>query len=174
MRYRKWQKVYSCFFFFNDTATTEIYTLSLHDALPIYQIKRRTFSSSRFGQRKRAGVKIERGRNAAAVRHDPVFLPMEPSGDHQMEDKPEVVIEPEDDAFAGTAQLSYGVALDRLDRRRSRPQQRRTSTLYSLQLVLQHNHLQRLNVNRDVGQLRQSAHLLPPQIAIEKLLHAED
>src|SRR6476660_10161342 len=24
------------FFFFNDTATTEIYTLSLHDALPIY------------------------------------------------------------------------------------------------------------------------------------------
>src|SRR3712207_7240998 len=26
-----------CFFFFNDTATTEIYTLSLHDALPIYR-----------------------------------------------------------------------------------------------------------------------------------------
>src|SRR3712207_7215710 len=25
----------SCLFFFNDTATTEIYTLSLHDALPI-------------------------------------------------------------------------------------------------------------------------------------------
>ena len=29
-------------FFFNDTATTEIYTLSLHDALPIY------FSCGRF------------------------------------------------------------------------------------------------------------------------------
>src|SRR2546425_12760352 len=27
---------FSSFFFFNDTATTEIYTLSLHDALPIY------------------------------------------------------------------------------------------------------------------------------------------
>src|SRR5258706_8439769 len=27
--------VLSLFFFFNDTATTEIYTLSLHDALPI-------------------------------------------------------------------------------------------------------------------------------------------
>src|SRR2546429_7319350 len=26
---------YTFFFFFNDTATTEIYTLSLHDALPI-------------------------------------------------------------------------------------------------------------------------------------------
>ena len=25
-----------CFFFFNDTATAEFYTLSLHDALPIF------------------------------------------------------------------------------------------------------------------------------------------
>src|SRR2546422_6640461 len=29
------------FFFFNDTATTEIYTLSLHDALPISRLRRR-------------------------------------------------------------------------------------------------------------------------------------
>src|SRR5712691_1695261 len=29
---------YSFFFFFNDTATTEIYTLSLHDALPISKL----------------------------------------------------------------------------------------------------------------------------------------
>src|SRR5438445_6830688 len=28
--------VYLLFFFFNDTAPTEIYTLSLHDALPIF------------------------------------------------------------------------------------------------------------------------------------------
>src|SRR5258706_439226 len=27
------------FFFFNDTATTEIYTLSLHDALPIFRYR---------------------------------------------------------------------------------------------------------------------------------------
>src|SRR2546427_13307556 len=35
---RHWLCVRSLFifFFFNDTATTEIYTLSLHDALPIY------------------------------------------------------------------------------------------------------------------------------------------
>src|SRR6516164_10628213 len=30
--------VLSFFFFFNDTATTEIYTLSLHDALPISSV----------------------------------------------------------------------------------------------------------------------------------------
>src|SRR2546422_11187559 len=32
---------YLFFFFFNDTATTEIYTLSLHDALPISRAPRR-------------------------------------------------------------------------------------------------------------------------------------
>src|SRR3712207_7386691 len=36
----------SVFFFFNDTATTEIYTLSLHDALPI--LTRRTCPPSVF------------------------------------------------------------------------------------------------------------------------------
>src|SRR5258708_25767066 len=37
------------FFFFNDTATTEIYTLSLHDALPIYlMIQRFERPGSRF------------------------------------------------------------------------------------------------------------------------------
>src|SRR2546430_4789682 len=34
------------FFFFNDTATTEIYTLSLHDALPIWLPSLRTSGSA--------------------------------------------------------------------------------------------------------------------------------
>ena len=33
--FRSLASYFSFFFFFNDTATTEIYTLSLHDALPI-------------------------------------------------------------------------------------------------------------------------------------------
>src|SRR3712207_9555190 len=41
------------FFFFNDTATTEIYTLSLHDALPIS-------SAARLGRRVFAGSRRER------------------------------------------------------------------------------------------------------------------
>src|SRR5256885_8856446 len=50
------------FFFFNDTATTEIYTLSLHDALPIcdFPVKRKRFRPAlQGGQRLRAP---ERGR----------------------------------------------------------------------------------------------------------------
>src|SRR5260370_34540798 len=42
------------FFFFNDTATTEIYTLSLHDALPIsrydYKVDENCVLSSKFFQ----------------------------------------------------------------------------------------------------------------------------
>src|SRR3712207_8131357 len=52
------------FFFFNDTATTEIYTLSLHDALPIS-----------------AGVHADRGRvRADLVRRDPRHLHGERAG----------------------------------------------------------------------------------------------
>src|SRR3712207_9506789 len=36
------------FFFFNDTATTEIYTLSLHDALPISRHQRPPASPGKF------------------------------------------------------------------------------------------------------------------------------
>src|SRR5215813_15216571 len=44
--------MFSLFFFFNDTATTEIYTLSLHDALPI----RHAHTPSR-SRRLRGGVR---------------------------------------------------------------------------------------------------------------------
>src|SRR3712207_7731985 len=49
------------FFFFNDTATTEIYTLSLHDALPI--------SAARSGRRRDGdGQLLRRPRGNAAAR----------------------------------------------------------------------------------------------------------
>src|SRR5256885_9577045 len=42
----------SFFFFFNDTATTEIYTLSLHDALPIYRARERAVPRAHRGGRR--------------------------------------------------------------------------------------------------------------------------
>src|SRR5690606_41348764 len=39
------------FFFFNDTATPEIYTLSLHDALPICKDRRLVVDASALGDR---------------------------------------------------------------------------------------------------------------------------
>src|SRR3712207_8408244 len=49
------------FFFFNDTATTEIYTLSLHDALPIFSASStETVTSAASGRR---APRQRRGRN---------------------------------------------------------------------------------------------------------------
>src|SRR5688572_23072750 len=49
----------SSFFFFNDTATTEIYTLSLHDALPI---------SPRYFERRPTGVLVARVQGVETIR----------------------------------------------------------------------------------------------------------
>src|SRR3712207_7670199 len=49
------------YFFFNDTATTEIYTLSLHDALPIWP--------PLGGRRPGARHLLGEGRAAAGLRH---------------------------------------------------------------------------------------------------------
>src|SRR2546427_12457038 len=55
------------FFFFNDTATTEIYTLSLHDALPIYarqamakavEAVKREFATVRTGKADRKSTRL--------------------------------------------------------------------------------------------------------------------
>src|SRR2546426_9136672 len=50
------------FFFFNDTATTEIYTLSLHDALPILEAGHVTLQQSCLLQRERGFIGILRAR----------------------------------------------------------------------------------------------------------------
>src|SRR3989475_5504841 len=58
--------IYISVFFFNDTATTEIYTLSLHDALPIYRR-----GSARVSTRERHGGAPGRfrGRWPVSARH---------------------------------------------------------------------------------------------------------
>src|SRR5256885_2434464 len=55
-----------CFFFFNDTATTEIYTLSLHDALPILPIADLRADTVRSGDER--GVCRPRARRHRPVR----------------------------------------------------------------------------------------------------------
>src|SRR5574340_157395 len=54
----------SLFFFFNDTATTEIYTLSLHDALPICWTDR---LAARRGHGLRRGVRRPRDRKSTRL-----------------------------------------------------------------------------------------------------------
>src|SRR3712207_2326156 len=60
---------YLLFFFFNDTATTEIYTLSLHDALPIYVRSRALREIREHIEAGRLG-KVCWGRSALGTRHE--------------------------------------------------------------------------------------------------------
>src|SRR3989442_6970307 len=71
------------FFFFNDTATTEIYTLSLHDALPICgQAGGDSGRHVRHGQSPRGD---DRGRGDEALRP-------EPARDHQGAQSPPAAV----------------------------------------------------------------------------------
>src|SRR3989454_12593554 len=67
----------SSFFFFNDTATTEIYTLSLHDALPIYpRPARRRLAARSHPLRRRATDRIPLGPGDRPARRRVVVQPL--------------------------------------------------------------------------------------------------
>src|SRR3712207_7688383 len=59
-----------CIFVFKDTATTEIYTLSLHDALPISENNRRAryYTLTAAGRKQLAAERAEFERVVAAMR----------------------------------------------------------------------------------------------------------
>src|SRR2546430_12577701 len=59
MSYNRRSPTFSNFFFFNDTATTEIYTLSLHDALPIFWFQTLSDSGGIVLQAKNAQVSFK-------------------------------------------------------------------------------------------------------------------
>src|SRR3712207_7600531 len=63
------------FFFFNDTATTEIYTLPLHDALPIYGDLAGVGDRADQAQARRLGVvRVARAVALVGVEHQPLAV----------------------------------------------------------------------------------------------------
>src|SRR5258707_7718179 len=88
----------SYFFFFNDTATTEIYTLSLHDALPISEYRVNRDQADR-----RVLRTVRRGRDVALA-----------GGDHQFHRDRGTVVERAEDRKStrlnsSHANISYAV-----------------------------------------------------------------
>src|SRR3712207_7288756 len=78
------------FFFFNDTATTEIYTLSLHDALPICRAPgstpdRRTPTASCWAARSRR-ARGRPGTGSAPARGSPARPPAPPGTTRRSEE----------------------------------------------------------------------------------------
>src|SRR5437762_13361859 len=69
---------FSSFFFFNDTSTTEIYTLSLHDALPISLVSGSILISGGQGL-------LNPSPGSFLVASIPIFVPMARSEEHTSE-----------------------------------------------------------------------------------------
>src|SRR2546429_3272092 len=113
----------SSFFFFNDTATTEIYTLSLHDALPITRpsgVARRARSARRSRRSRPHGRTARPGVRTAGPSRSP-----RPTRDASQER-----------ARPGNRRARQGKKGDALRRRRQSPKKdpRRTPTSSQLQL----------------------------------------
>src|SRR5256885_16198152 len=66
--------LYFFFFFFNDTATTEIYTLSLHDALPILISTASGILVTRAGSGAHLGLEIDRSEEHTSELQSPCNL----------------------------------------------------------------------------------------------------
>src|SRR2546429_7412118 len=81
-------------FFFNDTATTEIYTLSLHDALPI---------SSGHPQRERLSADV-----AASIQGEVPSQPAELSGGRLESDDGSAGVDPSGDRKSTRLNSSHG------------------------------------------------------------------
>src|SRR3712207_9070501 len=73
------------FFFFNDTATTEIYTLSLHDALPIFEARLSRVALKRLDSRLLSGCRIREALGLAHGTRDRVDLRALRSEEHTSE-----------------------------------------------------------------------------------------
>src|SRR3712207_182471 len=99
-------RLFSCFFF-NDTATTEIYTLSLHDALPI------------FGDLNRKGI-LQNFKNGSLPDDTSAIIRINPDGS-PAQGNPFLNISRSDDSYANLSKYyaygirnSYGLAIDPL------------------------------------------------------------
>ena len=71
-----------------------------------------------------------------------------------MQDQPEIVFQPNRDAFADARQLTNFLAFDRFERRLDRPQQKRAHQPHALQRLAHNARFERFDINHDVGQLR--------------------
>src|SRR3989449_6516298 len=78
--------IFFSFFFFNDTATTEIYTLSLHDALPIsIQLARRVRFRGQGALRDALRVRGPSGESRPVTARHPVVFLVDRSEEHTSE-----------------------------------------------------------------------------------------
>src|SRR5215475_2618799 len=119
-----------------------------------YQVDRRAFLGSGFGQEQGAVGKIESGLSVFACDLRSLRLPVKPSGDHEVNDEKEFTFQHEDDTLAEAAELYDFLSFRRANRRIEGAQNKRTADTDLLYRLIQHPFRERLDIDGNIRKLR--------------------
>jgi hypothetical protein len=119
-------------------------------------MQRGAFLAAGLGESERAGIEVERGEDAFAAGSGVPLAPVQASGDHQVKDKPKIVVEADGDALPDAAESGYGVAEGRVERRVCCSQQEGACDLDPLEDPSENTALERFYVHDDVGEFGHS------------------
>ena len=116
------------------------------------EVEGRAAFAARFGEDQRAVREIERRQIELAGQACPARLPVQAAGDHQVDHKPQLVLEADRDPFAQAAQLANFLAGDRFKRRLERAKHKGTVDPHSFEFLPDDSSFKCLDIDRDVGQ----------------------
>jgi hypothetical protein len=114
--------------------------------------RRATFRAG-FGERQRAVGEFEREERGAHLAAMSLLIPVEPAGDHEMDEDPPVAFEADRNPLADPAQREDRAPFARLQRRIRGTQQKRILENRPLQPLPGKAPFERLDIRGDVGQL---------------------
>ena len=107
-----------------------------------------------FGEHQRAAQEVKGGESIAAGKPGIWRTPMQTTGDHQVENEPEVLIDADGDALANAAQLADGAALEVLKRRVHGAKEKRTREADANERLVEDAGFERGDIGGDVGEFR--------------------
>jgi hypothetical protein len=117
-------------------------------------VKRRTPFRTGFGEHDASRWEIKRCEVPFGIERKARFLPMEPTGDHEMKDQPVVVCEPDGDAFSDSSNFSYRLVLEKLPIGHNGPQQKGMCDADLVQQLAQDPLLKGFDIDDYVRQFR--------------------
>ena len=126
----------------------------LESSLAFDYMQRRAFLRARFSQREHSTAEFK-GRQATCLRcFGAVLVPVQPPGNHQVQNEPQIAFDTDTDAFTEPPQPSDFLAFHTREWRHGGAQQKRTRDSNALQPGALNSLLESFDVNSDVRQFR--------------------
>src|SRR6266699_1115068 len=124
-------------------------------------VERSALLRAGFGPEKSSGGKIKCGEAARRRNFGAARTPMQPAGDHQMQDEPEAVFEADANALSEPVQTRDLLPCCGADGRSDGAEQKRAHDAHAFERLAENTRLARLDIDNDVRQFR---HALAPAI----------